>query len=107
MTSIWGRESALLQRFGLDGNILFAFGALFPVFFYPCFVAFAGGGVASGEGYGGDFAVGNLGTLVARGEYQTNYRILQGWADAAIEKVSGDFGVGLSLFLRVMVTSPR
>ena len=57
----------LLERFGLDGNVLLTFGALLPVFFYPGFVALAGGGVASGEGDGGDFGLGDLGALVARG----------------------------------------
>src|SRR5271156_4761373 len=55
----------LLQRFGFDGNVLFALGALFPVFLYPGFVAFPGGGVASGEGYGGDFGIRNGWALVA------------------------------------------
>src|ERR1035441_10233705 len=59
------KNQRLLQRLGLDGNVLLASGALFPVFFYPGFVALAGGGVASGEGDGGDFGIGDGWALVA------------------------------------------
>src|SRR5216684_3544301 len=82
---------SLLQLFGLDRNVLLAFGALFPVFFYPGFVAFAGGGVASGEGDGGDLGIRDGGALAA-GEHQSNHRILEGRANAAVEKISSDLG---------------
>src|ERR1019366_9147568 len=59
------KNQRLLQRLGLDGNVLLAFGAFFPVFFHPGFVALAGGGVASGEGDGGDFGIGDGWALVA------------------------------------------
>src|ERR1700686_471258 len=81
----------LLQRFGLDRNILLAFGTFLPVFFYPGFVALTGGGVASGEGDGGDFGVGNGGALAA-GEHQPNDGILERRRNAAVEKIPGDLG---------------
>src|SRR5216684_7013532 len=81
---------SLLQLFGLDRNVLLAFGALFPVFFYPGFVAFAGGGVASGEGDGGDFGIGDGGALAAGRQYQTDYGVCERRANAAVEKISGD-----------------
>ena len=40
----------LLQRLGLDGDVLLALLAFLPILFDPGFVGFAGGGVASGEG---------------------------------------------------------
>jgi len=65
----------LLQRFGLDGDVLLAFSAFLPISFYPGFVAFAGGGVSSGEGQGGYFGVGDLGAVVAVGEHQADYGV--------------------------------
>src|ERR1017187_5698226 len=90
MTVGWPGPLNLLQRLGLEGNVFLALGALLPVFLNPGFVALAGGGGASGEGQGGDFGIGNGGALVAAGEHETNYGVLQRWADAAIEKISGD-----------------
>src|SRR5258708_37704687 len=81
----------LLQRFRLDRNVLLAFCALFPVFFYPCLIAFSGGGVASGEGDGGDFGIGDRGALTA-GEQQSNDGPLERRRNAAVEKISSNFG---------------
>ena len=53
------RRSRLVQGFGFEGYVGFAGGFFLGVFFHPGFPAFAGGGVASGEGQGGDFGVGD------------------------------------------------
>ena len=54
----------LIQGFGFKGDVGFAGGFLRGVFFHPGFPSFAGGGVASGEGEGGDVGVGDRDFLV-------------------------------------------
>ena len=47
----------LVELLGLQGDVLFAGGFLLPIFADPGFPAFAGGGVASAEGEGGDVGI--------------------------------------------------
>ena len=47
----------LVERFGFEGDVGLAGGFFGSVFFHPGFPVFAGGGVASGEGEGGDVGV--------------------------------------------------
>src|SRR5215469_12196958 len=48
-----------VEGFGVDTDVRFAGGFLFPVLLDPGFEALAGGGVFPGEGQGGDVGVGN------------------------------------------------
>src|SRR5271170_8432698 len=83
-------ELRSIELFWLDGDVFFACSVLFPVLFDPSFEAFAGGGVASGEGQGGDVAVGDsqLGALGGRDDADGG--VGEGFAAAAIEDVAVD-----------------
>jgi hypothetical protein len=55
---------ALFQRFRLELDVLLACGFLLPIFANPGFEAFAGCGVAAGEGQRGNIGIGNRDLLV-------------------------------------------
>ncbi len=82
---------ALVQGLGLEGDVGFAGGFLCGVFFHPGFPALARGGVASGEGEGGDVGVGDGDFFVGSLWEEANYGIFQRGRGAAVEEVAFDF----------------
>src|SRR5580658_3661733 len=78
----------VVERLGINADVLFARGFLLVVFFHPGGEAFSSGGIAPGEREAGDFAVsdGELVRLVLR--HHADEAIGERWAfDLAIEYV--------------------
>src|SRR6202044_3991938 len=59
-----GVSFPLFEGLGLEACAAFTSGLFFPVLAYPGFPAFAGGGIAAGEGKSGNIGVSDLLTLV-------------------------------------------
>src|ERR1700722_6451325 len=71
-------EERSIERFGLEADVLFAGGFFLGVFFHPGLPAFARGGVASGEGEGGDVGVGGGNFLAGIFWIETDCGVFQG-----------------------------
>ena len=83
--------SSLVQRFGFEGDVGFAGGFFLGVFFHPGFPAFAGGGVAAGEGESGDVGVGDGDFFVGVFREEADDGIFQRGGGAAVEEIAFDF----------------
>src|SRR5579864_7776015 len=81
-------RNCLIQRFRLQGDVLFACGFLFLILLHPGLPAFACGSVFAGEGKRGDVGVRNRNFLIARFRIEADDRIGERFARAAIEDVA-------------------
>ena len=81
-------DVSLVQLFGLDADVLLAGLALLPVFAHPSFVTFAGCGIASAEGEGGDIGVRDIQLLIRVRGIDADERIGKRCSGATIENVA-------------------
>ena len=86
-----GGPVALFQGIRLDARFALAGGLFRPVLFHPGFVAFARGGVATGEGKCRDFGIRNLHAVVRVLRKHSNKRGCERVSGRAIEDVAFDF----------------
>jgi hypothetical protein len=90
-----GKQVESVQGFGFEGYVGFAGGFFLGVLFHPGFPAFASGGVAPGEGQGGDVSVGDGNLFVRILRVEADHGIFQRRGGTAVEEVAFDFAAVL------------
>jgi hypothetical protein len=76
----------------MEAQVLFAGGLFLGVFLHPGFPGLAGGGVASGEGQGGDVGIRDRDLIVRILRVEADYGVFQRCRGATVEEVAFDFG---------------